>query len=96
MHNLEFLQFCEPRTMPSDPNSSAKLKPGSKPAEASMLPNLSPDEALDEAVVKLAAQAAFLQAFAENVIDEERPIEEVAPKPRGGEIDFGWRAGLSW
>ena len=49
-----------------------------------------------EAMKKLTAQAAFLQAFAENVAEEERPIEEVAPKSRGGEIDFGWRAGLSW
>lgn len=56
---------------------------------------LAPDS-LDDAVLKLAAQAAFLQAFAENVIEEERPVEEVAPQRSGGEIDFGWRAGLSW
>jgi len=52
--------------------------------------------ALDEAVIRLAAQAAFLQSFAEHVIEEERPVEEFASRERGGEIDFGWRAGLHW
>ena len=53
----------------------------------------SPDP-LDEAVLQLATQAAFLQAFAENVIDEERPVEEALRQRGAGENDFGWRAGL--
>jgi hypothetical protein len=53
----------------------------------------SPDP-LDKAVLQLATQAAFLQAFAENVIDEERPVEEALQQRGAGENDFGWRAGL--
>jgi len=82
--------------MPPDPISFPDSEPAVGSTGASISPDLSPADALDEAVCKLAAQAAFLQAFAENVIEEERPIEEVAPKRDGGEIDFGWRAGLNW
>ena len=78
----------------SDPLSSAKSVPASHGTPSSL--DISPGDTLEEAMKKLTAQAAFLQAFAENVAEEERPIEEVAPKSRGGEIDFGWRAGLSW
>ena len=78
----------------SDPLSSAKPVPASQGTPSSL--DISPGDTLEEAMKKLTAQAAFLQAFAENVAEEERPIEEVAPKARGGEIDFGWRAGLSW
>ena len=52
---------------------------------------------LDEAVLQLAAQAAFLQAFAETLIEEEeRPVEEVLMQRGAGGTDFGWRAASQW
>jgi hypothetical protein len=77
-------------------NSPADPPPPAAEPSAGLSVEISHSDGIDEAVIKLAAQAAFLQAFAENVIDEERPIEEIAPRARGGEIDFGWRAGLHW
>ena len=77
-------------------SSSADRPSASIESPAGLSVEISASDGVDEAVIKLAAQAAFLQAFAENVINEERPIEEIAPRARGGEIDFGWRAGLHW
>ena len=68
----------------------------SKPADLKVRQGIASPDPLDEAVLKLAAQAAFLQAFAENVVDEERPVEEALRQRGAGEIDFGWRAGLQW
>ena len=51
-------------------------------------------EPIDGAVLKLATEAAFLQAFADNLADLTVPVEKVAPAKSEGEIDFGWRAGL--
>jgi len=50
----------------------------------------------DESALKLAAQAAFLQSFAENLIEPEFSVDEVMPRKKTGESDFGWRAGLRW
>ena len=68
--------------MTNQPNSPAKT-------DESLAPEV------DAGVLKLAAQAAFLQAFAEGLAEpQEQPIEEVLPEKPRGEIDFGWRAGL--
>jgi hypothetical protein len=83
-------------TDPADPFSARPAAPASAHKAASRSVEIDPSGSLDQAVLKLAAQAAFLQAFAENVVDEERSIEELAPRAGGGEIDFGWRAGLDW
>ena len=48
---------------------------------------------LDEAVLELASQAAFLQGFAERLAQGEPPVEEL-PVEGAAEIDYGWRAGL--
>jgi hypothetical protein len=57
-------------------------------------PDTAPVDPFDGAVLELAAQAAFLQAFAEGLAEDERPIEEVAEMKGRGEADFGWRAEL--
>lgn len=59
--------------------------------------NIAAPDPLDAAVLQLAAQAAFLQAFAEKLIEpEERPVEEVLMQHATGGANFGWRAGSQW
>ena len=52
--------------------------------------NPAASDPLDASVVRLAAQAAFLQAFAEGLAEgiEERPVEEVLSERARGETAF--------
>ena len=70
---------------PSSPHSPAQLKAGTASSDP-----------LDEAVLKLATQAAFLQGFAERLAEVEQPVEERLPSKVREEDDYGWRAGLNW
>ena len=85
--------------MSSSRLSSNRPAPSSSDGSASSQPaNSAASDPLDAAALKLAEQAAFLQGFAEKLAEaaEERPVEDVLPERSGGEIDFGWRAGLQW
>ena len=58
--------------------------------------DFSEPDPLDRAVLELAVQAAFLQGFAENLAEEERPVEEVLPAGVPGEMGFDWRTTQGW
>ena len=68
----------------------------SVPSPAQSRPTGGVQDLTDQTTLRLAAQAAFLQAFAENLVEPECSVEEVLHSKKIGETDFGWRAGLRW
>ena len=79
---------------PSDPSptppsslSANEAVATQKAAATQLSTGAASSDPLDEAVLKLAVRAAFLQGFAERLAEDE---EEERP------VEFGWGAGLRW